>query len=231
MPCNKVFAVLQTTGEKDLKIVSRCNCKVRLYKKTWKKWNSYQRNHTYCCLSADRDSLFFGHLVSDLLWLSRTLKSISTSLQQVILMFAAVWLWTAKVWTSHVVRVHRTLSKGIGGFAGHCSKSRDSSMGVWKQHKTRWMGFIAAFLYLGYFPVFSANGSRFSVLPLNSEEIFPFRLVWVEHLILGNESDGSLPKPSKQTKSSWLFNCKEGSLNKSVDFCLGLTLGFVWGLH
>lgn len=115
MPCNKVFAVLQTTGEKDLKIVSRCNCKVRLYKKTWKKWNSCQRNHTYCCLSADRDSLFFGHLVSDLLWLSRTLKSISTSLQQVILMFAAVWLWTAKVWTSHVVRVHRTLSKGIWG--------------------------------------------------------------------------------------------------------------------
>lgn len=51
------------------------------------------------------------------------------------------------------------------------------------------MGFIAAVLYLDSFPVISANGSRISVLLLNSEEIFPFRLACVEHLILGNESE------------------------------------------
>lgn len=61
------------------------------------------------------------------------------------------------------------------------------------------MDFIAAFLlYLDYFPVFSANGSRISVLLLNSEEIFPFCPAYIELLILGNESDSPLPKPSKQ---------------------------------
>lgn len=88
------------------------------------------------------------------------------------------------------------------------------------------MGFSAAFLYLDSFPVFPSNGSRISALLLNSKEIVPFRLAHVEHLILDNESDSPLPKPSKQ-KGNWLFSCKEGSSNTSVDFCLGLTVGLM----
>lgn len=116
--------------------------------------------------------------------------------------FAALRLWTGQVCTSHMLlQCMGPFQREFGGFADHCSKSRERQFHSSRENSvtdvTQW-ALLLLFFILIIFLFFSANGSRMSVLLLNSEEIFPFCLACVEHLIWGNESESPLSKPGKQ---------------------------------